>query len=267
MAEADAKLRQSLQDLAATFPTLKKILDPDIGGKSTPGTIRIVAESAGWNRPPDTRPLPRRVVSADECGIRIILLPLAAPAGQAAYGAVLKRLGLKGEIWAKADDPLLDAALTRLIDDPFKPLRDLDTVGVPWGKPVEGVQVRVVCVYRVWGRKNYPSFEAEVRNQGRRDLTLCQAGTTVELLVDQTWYQWRRHSAPADAWSPFPPGQHFKDIDLGVNWRDDEHGGERVKRDLGKHTVRFAFIARPKEPDGGEPVRVVSNPVEVEVLP
>lgn len=35
----------------------------------------------------------------------------------------------------------------------------------------------------------------------------------------------------------------------------------------GKHTVRVAFTAQPTEKDAGKPVRVISNPVEIDILP
>jgi hypothetical protein len=38
-----------------------------------------------------------------------------------------------------------------------------------------------------------------------------------------------------------------------------------MKLALGKHTVRIAFIAEPNQKNAGKPVRVVSNPVEIEL--
>jgi len=66
----------------------------------------------------------------------------------------------------------------------------------------------------------------------------------------------------------FGPGQRRHDLVFPTGerwgWRAKE-AKELLRFDPGKHAVRVAFTCRPK--DEGKPVRAISNPVEIEILP
>ncbi|GAF71756.1 unnamed protein product, partial [marine sediment metagenome] len=134
----------------------------------------------------------------------------------------------------------------------------------PWGQRVEGVQVRLRADKIKWKAREVPMFKAEVRNQGRRELSVIRGQVAAELEVDGQWYVQKEVSARS---SRFPPGQQYKDIRFVLEKRWWRKKGDRpLQLTPGKHSVRVAFTAQPKEKDAGKPVRVISNPVEIEIL-
>ena len=139
-----------------------------------------------------------------------------------------------------------------------------------WGEAVEGVQIRLRRGKGVWAFGEMPTVYADVHNGGARDLQLVLAPGYWELQLDALWYR------PTEIYSgevekrPFGPRQKHNDIvvpfDARYGWRRRE-GDEPLRFGPGKHMVRVAFTAQPARSDKGRPVRVVSNPVEIEILP
>ena len=135
-----------------------------------------------------------------------------------------------------------------------------------WGEAVEGVQCRLWADKFVWKHRETPIFKADVRNNGMRELFVARAQQLCELQFDGQWYWWTGEIAVKS--SAFGPGRQYNDIPISLveNWRSKE-GYKPLKLDAGKHTVRVAFIANPIGKNSGPAVRVVSNPVEIEILP
>ena len=139
---------------------------------------------------------------------------------------------------------------------------------VPWGESVDGVQVRLRPDKVQWKAGETPSLRAEVRNDGKTTFFLAKLQELCEVEVDGTWYRW---GGLIDVQSgAFQPGQHWQDIPFTLvkAWarlKDKKH--QPIQLTPGKHTIRVALIADPIDPNTGKPIRVISNPVEIEILP
>jgi hypothetical protein len=132
-----------------------------------------------------------------------------------------------------------------------------------WGKALDWVQCRLRADRATWKEGEVPTLKADVRNLGMRDLSVAQAQDLCELRLDGEWYQWLGGSAIKS--SSFPPGRLYEDIPVSlVSQWGRKNGSQPLKLTPGKHTVVIAFVCTPG--DEGWPVRVESNPVEIEVL-
>jgi len=133
----------------------------------------------------------------------------------------------------------------------------------PWGGPVEGVQVHLRADKEVWRAGEIPTFKAEIRNQGSRELSVIRAQVGCKLQFDGKWYE--HHEIGAKS-SPLGPGRHYTDILISLydRWRDPKTDAPLDLRP-GKHNIRIKFILRPT--DGGHRVIPMSNPVEIEIRP
>ena len=135
-----------------------------------------------------------------------------------------------------------------------------------WGEPVEGLSARLhsdkpVC-YFVEG----VALRLSVRNLGNETISVPESQELGELEMDGVWYSyWCSWSDPYFvARRPLPPGQQFDNIAVhptGGDWRKES---APLNAQAGKHTIRFAVAARRGGPKGGQTIRAVSNPVEVE---
>ncbi len=136
-----------------------------------------------------------------------------------------------------------------------------------WGPAIEGVQVRLRADGKTWKTGTIPSFKADVRNQGTRDLYIAQTQALCELEVDGNWYQWAGPGGEDVKYSPFSPGRQYDGIPVTLvsSWHSKK-ANRPLEVTIGKHIVRAAFIPDPMENDG-KPVRAVSNPVEIEIEP
>jgi len=141
-----------------------------------------------------------------------------------------------------------------------------------WGEAVEGVQVRLRADKTVWQAGETPTFKADVRNAGTRELSVAQAQQLCELQVDGQWHQW--HGEVRVRSSVFGPDREYKDIPITLDDHWHARGGKETLRLAdGKHRIRIAFICQGADagdstnPNAGPPVRAVSNPVEIEILP
>jgi beta-lactamase regulating signal transducer with metallopeptidase domain len=162
--------------------------------------------------------------------------------------------------------PKYDELLARL-----KPQRKQWKAASEWGPAIKGVQVRLGVEKRVWKVGETPTLKVDVRNGAKSTLFDTDGRPDIyNLEFDGHWYvngsrvRKRRRLQVLT-------GRQAED--LGVlplspkYWRKISPAAELTP---GKHTVRVAFAgtlgARLKA-DGGKPVRVVSNPVEIEILP
>ncbi len=128
-----------------------------------------------------------------------------------------------------------------------------------WGEPMQGLSVRLWAEKSVWNLAQPHRFNVSVRNQGRETLSVARTQVAGELEVDGVCYA--RSNPIYVTFASLAPGSQFDNIPLstvGV-WRKDLNV---LTAGPGKHTIRFAVLARQKT--GGRVIRAVSNPLEVE---
>jgi beta-lactamase regulating signal transducer with metallopeptidase domain len=169
-----------------------------------------------------------------------------------------------------------------------------------WGEPVEGLQVRLHSATVAEGEVTLPRLLVDIANLSKRQLDCTTNGGAYswQLEVDGQWYV-RAASLTSD---PFiqrntvvgsvgvmlevKPGQPWTNLPLVLNaiWRtahsneltysfhpdigivySGDFRPERLNVAAGKHMVRLAVVATPKFIGMGEPVRALSQPVEIEV--
>src|SRR5262245_38616924 len=88
---------------------------------------------------------------------------------------------------------------------------------------------------------------------------MAQAACKHEL--DGAWYDWQAPvSIPAGTW---PAGRQYEDFEVRVTLEPPWSGDNRpVALKAGKHKVRVAYVTLDRK----EPVRAVSNAVEIQVV-
>lgn len=133
-----------------------------------------------------------------------------------------------------------------------------------WGEAVDGVQAMLIVERRDWDFGDQPGLKAMIRNRGDTDYEVAQAQQVCELEVDGRLYRWV--GAVRVRSSHFPPRRTFEDIPITLDnhWQDKESGKPLVL-EAGRYNLRLAFL--PQQRVGADPIRVVSNRVEVRVEP
>jgi len=141
-----------------------------------------------------------------------------------------------------------------------------------WGEPVEGVQCRLEPEKARWAADEVPKLTAYVRDRGKAGFWLPNPPAVgARLQVDGHWYRW----GGAVSWTgqPHSPcGQRGPfAVALSGDWRKMS-GKSPLKLTPGKHSVRFTYEAYRRTkgtggPDSNEPLLLVSNPAEIEILP
>ncbi|MDM8007624.1 MAG: M56 family metallopeptidase [Phycisphaerae bacterium] len=157
-----------------------------------------------------------------------------------------------------ADEAALDVGTVEVQPGEDSPRRD-------WGEAVEGLQCRLWAGPTHLRIGQSPELATAIRNRGNRELSVARSQELCELQVDGRWYRWADEIDVRS--SHFPPGGEFGGISifLGPQWQAKDDGAAKLDLRPGRHTIRVAFIAQPGGPDVGQPVRVVSNPVEIEI--
>ena len=183
---------------------------------------------------------------------------------------------------------VLDGDAARAVDQvmaALRPQRKQWEAVAKWGQAVEGVQVRLRAKQLKWKLGKGPQLYADVRNLGTRNLLVYRAArfwTSSELEIDGRWY---RRALPKHGYRPplsdLVPGRQFDNIlvNLRRGWSvvaaPSQDAGEtgvtlsegRLTLAPGKHTIRVAPTMPLKGNRPGDHVRVISNPVEIEILP
>jgi len=160
-------------------------------------------------------------------------------------------------------DPRQDKRVYRALGKAGK-LLDLRSGEPPWGEAVEGVQSRLRSgVFRgaAW-------LKFDLRNDSRdRFVQLAPRGVPPEILVDNVPYRWSGRIA--GAMPVCKPGQHVAGaaLKLDKNWTAIKivSGSETLELKPGKHTVQAIVYAAKNAEDGDWKVRVLSNPLEIDV--
>jgi beta-lactamase regulating signal transducer with metallopeptidase domain len=137
-----------------------------------------------------------------------------------------------------------------------------------WGEASEGLQARLMARKPQWKADEQPAILVTVRNGSTKDFNVDYHTPAWEVECDGRWYHYigRPHSGPPV--SPVKPNEERADIHLllyAPAWV--EKSGEELPLTPGKHTIRVASNPTSAEPADAAGVRVVSNPVEIEILP
>jgi hypothetical protein len=139
-----------------------------------------------------------------------------------------------------------------------------------WSEPVEGVRCRLspggsISSRVHWRADETPMFRLDVRNDGKRDLYIIRAAEAYEIAVDGQWYLAGVEDAKS---SPLPPGKMYNLIRIPL---DDRWRHKTTNRALvlspGKHSVQVAVVCEPASGESGRPVRLLSRPVEIAIVP
>jgi len=143
----------------------------------------------------------------------------------------------------------------------------------PWGEAVDGVQVRLRADKKVWNAGEVPTFKADVRNVGGQIMSVPRrAEGKCQLELDGRWRYWpllRGLLVRSDDLAPGAMREGMR-VSLGEQLVSADNPPEPFRLGSGKHTVRLAIsVSFPPGPRGEqlrEPVRAVSNPVEIEIV-
>jgi len=134
-----------------------------------------------------------------------------------------------------------------------------------WGKPVDGVQCRLLPESSTWRAGQTPQLQADLRNGGRSEVNLGLAPENWEVQYDGVWYRSLgslRNRGVVELLR-LKPGAQNNGISLMLeerwDWRSKDKNLALVFRP-GRHTLRAAFQVR------GVSAPVVSNPVEIEIV-
>ncbi len=149
----------------------------------------------------------------------------------------------------------------------FKPDVDVEVEG-GWGEAVEGIQMRVRAERQRWYEGETPKFRVDMRNKGTVEWELGLTQENWEVELDGVW-----HRVGASFTGVFPtllfgPGQEHKDIEFYPEVRSEWNiNGKPLKFTPGLHTVRLSFGPGTRDRAYWRRLRVVSNPVLIEILP
>jgi len=143
-----------------------------------------------------------------------------------------------------------------------------------WGEAVEGAQCRLTADQRLWKPGDTVVLAAELRNNGELDLKVKLVGVLALLEVDGVgWHMHSIHGEEGHAvpWSDFGPGKAHRDVLVRVDTRQPRSRYDafrhRVPLAAGRHTIRAAFEMLHGHWRTGKRLRVVSNPVTIELDP
>src|SRR5260370_16128657 len=130
----------------------------------------------------------------------------------------------------------------------------------PWSEAVEGLQCRLRADKAVWKVGEVPTFRLDVRNQGKRDLEMHAAQDACKLEFDGAWFDW---TGPVSILSgTWPAGRQYDDFEVRVTLEARWASGKKpIDLKPGKHKVRVAYVTLDRK----QPVRVVSNAVEIQI--
>jgi hypothetical protein len=139
---------------------------------------------------------------------------------------------------------------------------EIEEAGIPWSEAVEGLQCRLRADRAVWKVGELPTFRLDVRDLGKRDLEMHAAQAACKLEIDGAWFDWQGPvSILGGTW---PAGREYEDFEVRVTlearW---ERGNKPIELKPGKHKVRVAYVTLDRK----QPVRVVSNAVEIQIDP
>ena len=154
-------------------------------------------------------------------------------------------------------------ALKKLTGNYDRAVKDTDA---GWGLAVEGVQCRVRAEKPIWSQGTVPKLFADLRNKGKRDLQIALEHESWEIEIDGKWHETHTFMSGLRRHLPLGPAQQQQDLEVWI------HANDSISQKLralgpGRHMLRVArlinYDTRPRE----EMLRVISNPVEIEIAP
>ncbi|MBP8303903.1 MAG: hypothetical protein KBE04_07240 [Phycisphaerae bacterium] len=168
-------------------------------------------------------------------------------------------------------DPRQDERLYRALQAAGK-LVDVGSADEPWGEVVHGVGARLRTERRPRWLAGYPTpwVLFDLKNDSEDwEVTLNAGGTPTEVLVDGVLYQ--NHERVAGQLPVSKPGQEAvgATLILDKRWVAVKTASGATELDLkpGKHEVQAIARALRLGDPAGQPVRVFSNPIEIEIVP
>jgi WD40 repeat protein len=149
-----------------------------------------------------------------------------------------------------------------------------------WGRPVEGVQMRLRVEKAKWPTGVLPKLKVDLRNAGGNEFKSLKPATCYwELELDGQWYWSKAQLRGRTPILPFGPGTQHNDLTMSLEkhmkWVSKK-GDEPLELDPGRHTVRVGICMLAVEQDDGllatwDPEKrgevIKSLPIEIEVLP
>jgi hypothetical protein len=144
---------------------------------------------------------------------------------------------------------------------------------VPWGQAVEGARIRLRADRRVWKAGEEATFKVDIRNGAKSTLHDNRGRYTIyNLELDGHWYL--NGARVRKAAFVIPPSGLREGLPVlpldGKYWQSASSLPRKPQLRPGKHTVRVAFVGAlgaVRAGAGRKPIRLESNPVEIEVLP
>jgi beta-lactamase regulating signal transducer with metallopeptidase domain len=189
LAEADARIRKGLLQLATRFPQLRKerswqwLMSPSEAGRI----------SIGLSYPPPPKARPRHGVpfrETERFSIWVTVRPRPSEIPQMALFPKYPNLGLVGQVGVSAGDANLEAVLEKLVKDALEPLQRLNDradgwesnvggeVSEAWGEAVDGLRCRWLAVAKEIQAGVPPMVGMEVENiSGEEIFWQCREGT------------------------------------------------------------------------------------------
>jgi beta-lactamase regulating signal transducer with metallopeptidase domain len=149
---------------------------------------------------------------------------------------------------------------------------------------VQRFQVSLRADQRMWRFGERPILRASVSNLGPYDYQTATNDSHTQIEVDGRWYcagnfgalltikageSWTNHHVVlSSAWRT----AHSNELSTARYWGSgislpSDFPRHTLKLTPGKHTIRVAMIATPAYAGPAGPVRAISNPVEIEILP
>ncbi len=155
-----------------------------------------------------------------------------------------------------AEKPL--RVVSNLIEVNVLPIDD----DIAWGEPTEGVQCRLRVDQRSWPQGTVPKLFADLHNQGKRDLSIAIEAESWEFEIDGKWHKPSVFRSGIRRYLPLAAGQQQLNVEV---WTDAHKKLDELTP--GAHTLRLArILPSAMEGPANDQIRVVSNPVEIEVV-
>ncbi len=137
-----------------------------------------------------------------------------------------------------------------------------------WGQAAEGIRVRLRAEKGKWAAGETPKFKVDVRNDGSHRLLLTSAPDYWGVEVNGVWYRVTIPMLGGAKGMSFGPDKRWYNLELSLDMAlgsQNENGGFELAP--GWHTVRAALSRGLSQEGRTISLRVVSNPVEIEILP
>jgi hypothetical protein len=146
----------------------------------------------------------------------------------------------------------------------------LDVAVLQWPEEQpDGIRLlaRPLKQQNAWQAGQTPQFEADLHNEGTRNLRLVLAPEHWQIEVDGTWYHATVMHFGEVPVRPLAPGQQQTNVPFSPDqrWGWRSQAGNELAFRPGKRVVRLALTVHPADGAGGKPVRPVSNPVELTI--